>query len=106
MFIYAATVERIVDGDTAILTVDLGFRLSMKDSFRLWGINAPERGYPGGAEATAELTRLLPVGQRVRIETFPPLQDKYGRWLARIFVDDLDVNEEMVKGGFAVAYMR
>jgi micrococcal nuclease len=106
MFDYAATVTHIVDGDTVDLTVDLGFRITNNDRFRLLGINSPERGRPGWAEATAELAKLMPVGSQVTIHSEKPLsKEKYGRWLARILnADGTDVNQAMIDGGFAVEY--
>ncbi len=49
---FAGSVTRVVDGDT--------FWLDSRDvSIRVWGLDAPERGQPGGAEATAVLTRMI-----------------------------------------------
>lgn len=123
---YNATVVRVVDGDTVYLEltktfelpIDFGFYVKdvMKVSkkavidFRLIGINAPEVRGPtaaAGKAATAELTRLLSLGS-LRVVTTKT--DKFGRWLADIFVTGLDgvefnVNQKMIAGGFAVAYM-
>lgn len=100
-----ATVERVVDGDTIVLSVDLGFRITNRDSFRLFGIDTPERGQVGWAEATAELNRLAPPGTRLIIHTSKPLQDKYGRWLAKLFAGDIDINQTLIDGGFAKVYL-
>jgi endonuclease YncB( thermonuclease family) len=105
VFEYFATVERIVDGDTIDLNVDVGFRIWNRDRFRLYGIDTPERGQSGWAEASAELARLIPVGSTVRIVTAKPPRDKYGRWLATIFAGDINVNEALVANGFAVVYL-
>ena len=104
MFTYLAVVDRIVDGDTIDLNVDLGFRVWNRDRFRLAGIDTPERGQAGWSEATAELTRLCPIGSPVIIESQKPDRDKYGRWLVRIFVGEVDVNQAMINGGFARPY--
>ena len=42
MYQYSATVNRVIDGDTIEVTVDLGFSLSWVTPVRLFGINAPE----------------------------------------------------------------
>lgn len=107
---YEATVLRVVDGDTVDMSVDLGFRVNMRDRFRLTGINAPERGQEGWAVATAALQNMLPVNARVRIQTAHPStrdpKDKYGRWLATIFASALNVNQAMLDQGHAMEYMR
>lgn len=94
MYSYLATVERWIDGDTVWLTVDLGFRMTMRDSFRLLGIDTPERGQDGYHEATIRATELAPVGATVRIETAKA--GKYGRWLANVFLQTGDYAERTV----------
>lgn len=109
---YLARVDRVVDGDTVWLDVDLGFRHRALIDFRLYAINAPETvgaTRPAGLAAKAELERLLRLGP-LRIVTFKADRtDKYGRWLATLFVEtatgSLDVNAQLVRDGFAVAYM-
>ena len=128
---YRATLIRVVDGDTVHLSLtksfpfDVDFGFNIKDTvvlqksaeltFRLFGINTPEThgtaATTGGQKAAglksaAELTRLLGLGA-LRVETSKP--DKYGRWLATIFVapkngPELNVNDEMINGGFAKPY--
>jgi micrococcal nuclease len=111
MYEYKATLIRAVDGDTAILAVDLGFHLIATMDFRLLGINTPElKGSTraAGLVAKAELERLCAQGS-LRIST--EKSDKYGRWLASIDVLAPDgsvlfnVNKSLVDGGFAVPYM-
>ncbi|CFX33696.1 Nuclease (SNase domain protein) [Candidatus Filomicrobium marinum] len=79
---------------------------------RLQGIDAPEgqqvcrRGgakWECGEAATQELTALI-GGQTVRCEGLEI--DKHGRLLALCFVGNLNLNQEMVIRGFAVAYGR
>ena len=115
-YTYSAVVKHVVDGDTVDLEVslrdkmiDLGFRQfvhdrnTMRDRFRLLGIDTPERGQPGWAEATEALRGMLPVGQQITITTTKP-RDKYGRWLATIYVGELNVNQAMIDAGHAVVY--
>ncbi len=42
MYEYACTVERVVDGDTIDVTLDLGFDILHKCRVRLYGIDTPE----------------------------------------------------------------
>lgn len=110
---YKATLIRVVDGDTVWLEVDLGFRITMKVDFRLYGIDAPERygikADPEAAERSKKYLELLlaplPIGrpQALTIKTYKP--DKYGRWLADIWTEDGNsVNNLMLLTGNAVQY--
>lgn len=115
LYTYRATITKVVDGDTVRANVDLGFRIWVNDeTFRLYGIDAPEtRAYAGrevseaekkrGQESKKVLKNLL-EGRAVSLCTIRDKRGKYGRYLARIFVDGLDVNEWMVKKGYAVPY--
>ena len=102
LYHYSGTIKRWVDGDTVDLIVDLGFTVSVNIRARLWGIDTPERGQAGYAEATAEAVRLAPEGLDVRLSSLG--LDKYGRWLAVIFANGIDVNAHLVQEGFAVEY--
>ncbi|HLT37149.1 MAG TPA: thermonuclease family protein [Enhygromyxa sp.] len=111
LYEYFAKLDRVVDGDTVWLNVDLGFRVFARLDFRLYGINAPEMV---GATKTAalaskvELQRLLSQGPLTVRTHKADATDKYGRWLATITVDaktgPVEVNEALVAGGFAVRY--
>jgi micrococcal nuclease len=83
-----ARVVRVVDGDTVILDVDLGFGTWLHgQSFRLRGCNAREHSMLGGSEAAAHLRTLLPVGSCVTLTSIRP--DKYGgRYDAGITLQD------------------
>lgn len=105
-FIYRhVAVERVIDGDTVVMAIDLGNKITWRDSFRLMGIDTPERGQPGYASATAYLAGLIGVGLS-RVTTHKP--DKYGRWLADLFIEtdggELHVNRLMVVEGYAKEY--
>lgn len=80
---YNAEVIRWVDGDSVWLMVDLGFRMSTYTYFRLYGVDTPERGQHGYAEAKAFVEKVAPEGTKVQISTYKD-PDKYGRWLAEV----------------------
>ena len=42
MYEYHAVVDRVVDGDTLDVTIDLGFHAHIKTRVRMEGMNAPE----------------------------------------------------------------
>lgn len=100
MYIYNASLLRVVDGDTVWLRVDLGFRMYAEMSFRLLGINAPELNESGGLAAKGALLGLLEaLGPTFVIQTSKA--DKYGRWLVTIG----KVNALMIEQGHAVPYL-
>jgi micrococcal nuclease len=102
MFEYQAKLVRIVDGDTVVLDVDLGFHVTIQEKFRLAGINAPEIDTAEGRDAKKFIAAHLD-GSPLVIRTEKPLrQEKYGRWLATILVGEVSVNELMVQSGHAV----
>jgi micrococcal nuclease len=96
-------VQRVVDGDTLLL--DGGERV------RLIGIDTPESVKPDtppqpyGQEAS-EFTKQLVEGHFVRLEFDRHRKDQYGRTLAYVYVDDLLLNEEIVRQGFSRAETR
>src|SRR3989338_1977352 len=81
---------KILDGDT--------FQLPDGDRVRLLGVNAPEIGRCGSAEAKDELTRLI-SGKSVRIEE--EKRDAYGRRTGLVFVGQTLVNKSMLAAGWA-----
>ena len=95
---HAATVQRVVDGDTVRLT-GLG-------SVRLIGIDTPEV-YGGtvecfGPEASAFAKSLLRPGARVRYRVGAEARDRYGRLLAYLWLrDGRLVNAMLAERGYA-----
>lgn len=70
---------------------------------RLYGIDSPEYGQPGG-RAARDLTRALVLGRRVRVE--PLDRDGYGRTVALVWQQGQLVNRELVHQGQAWVYRR
>lgn len=98
---YAVLVTRVVDGDT--IEIQGGERI------RYIGIDAPETVHPSksveyfGKEA-AEKNRELVEGKRVRLEKDVQDRDEYGRLLRYVWLDDIMVNAELVRLGYAYSY--
>lgn len=95
------TVERVVDGDTIVV--------SGKERVRLIGVDTPETKDPRrpvgcfGKEASRFTSSLLPAGSRVRLVADVEQRDRYQRLLAYVYrlPDGLFVNAELVRRGFA-----
>ena len=103
MYIYKAEVVKVVDGDTIDCVVDLGFHMKAEIRFRLARINTPEvRGIEkeeGVASKQWLIDRLNAANNTVTIKTAKT--GKYGRWLAEIFIDEININDELVKNELA-----
>ncbi len=91
----AATIEFVIDGDT----------VELKDGRRVRyiGVNTAETGQPYAAEAQA-LNESLVAGKAVWLEMDEQDRDSYGRVLAYVWIDDLLVNLELVRQGYANSY--
>lgn len=111
MYEYKAKLIKVVDGDTVDLNVDLGFYIFIQTRFRMAGINTPERGKPGWNEAKQFVIQWFSEHNgECTIKTLKPLQDKYGRYLAYIFADELypngTLNRLLIEANLAVEYMK
>lgn len=107
MYTYRAHITEAYDGDTVTALVDLGFHIQFAMKLRLHGINAPElRGDERllGLVARDKLRELI-LHRDVTIQTFKDKQGKYGRYLALIFCDGVNVNQAMIDAGCAVEYL-
>ncbi len=58
-FAYVAYLTNVVDGDTIVVDVDLGFNVFVEQRLRLRGIDAPEINSPEGLEAKIFLEERL-----------------------------------------------
>ena len=96
MYNYKAIVNRVVDGDTINLKIDLGFRLSYTANCRLAGINAPEMNTEDGKVSKVALMQML--DSEFTIESTG--LDKYGRPVVKIG----NINDKMVSDGYAKHY--
>ena len=107
-FVYNATLERIVDGDTFDCTLDLGFSVKLhKQRVRLAGIDTPESRTRDLAEkklglAAKERLKELCIG-KIQVKSLG--KGKYGRILGIPDTEDgRDICDVLIKEGHAVAY--
>lgn len=93
--------------------IDAGFGIWLsKQHFRLYGINTPEMKGTDKQRATAarDALRGLVEGKEITVRTHKDVKEKFGRWLAEVYVrqsdnSELYVNEYMVRQGYAVPFM-
>lgn len=95
-------IYNVVDGDTVDIEVDLGFSVKLRHRFRLARINTPERGQPGYQEAKDYL-QLRCFGHDCQIDSTK--LDKYGRYLCEIFIEGVNINDEMLLQKLAALYL-
>jgi micrococcal nuclease len=108
MYTYNAKVIKVYDGDTITAQVDLGFSFQFTNSFRLLRINCPEvRGEsrPEGLKSRDRLRELI-LDKQIVIRTVKDSTEKYGRFLAEVYlmVDDvlININDLLVTEGLAI----
>lgn len=99
-------VERVVDGDTIVVTIE---RQSVK--VRLIGIDTPESVATGDrakdnceeGKIASEFTKSLLTGQTVYLEYDVSVADKYGRTLAYVYLENKQtmVNDLLLERGYA-----
>ena len=110
--------DRVVDGDTIDVTIDLGFDLSIKQRVRVAGVDTPEKRTRDlnekklGTDATYWLEDKLDDAVNdgfdlsIRTELDKGATGKYGRLLGWLYVGDegRSLNEQMVEEGYAWEY--
>lgn len=85
----------VIDGDTIV--INGGERV------RLLGIDTPEKGEFYYKEAKARLEQLI-ENNEISIEKEGDNKDKYDRLLRYIFLNETNINMEMVEEGYAICY--
>ena len=103
---YSCYVQRVVDGDTVVLDFALGMsHIFMKQHVRLFGIDAPEMRGPSkkkGLEAKRHLQKLISNSIDLMCKTHKDKKGKYGRILVELFDNGRNLNQQMIKDGYAL----
>ena len=110
-------INRVVDGDTIDVTIDLGFELYKKERVRVAGVDTPEKrtidkeekelGIDSTNWLKDKLNETIKGDEELIIRTeLKGGVGKYGRLLGWLYVGDSDVslNEQMITEGYAHAY--
>ena len=105
-YTYAAEVQRVVDGDTIDVTIDVGFRIHLaNERIRILCVDAPETRTRDLAEKAAGIIAKSWLRERLSRADVVIVQtvedDAFGRWLAHVYADGVSVAEEMLALGFA-----
>ena len=108
---FVKSVDRVVDGDTIDISIDLGFDLTKKERVRLAGIDTPETRTKNlkekemGYQATEFLEMHLMEATNLTVKT--EKDGKFGRMLGWLYKSEKDVtsiNEIMIDEGYAWSY--
>lgn len=102
LYHYSAELIRVVDGDTCVLRVDLGFSVFVVIKARLFGINCPEMSTPAGPVAKQFAEDWFLKANLLTIQSHGP--DKYNRWDVTIWgnKDGVSLNDAILASGNAV----
>ena len=111
------SIDKVVDGDTIDVTIDLGFDLFKKERVRVAGVDTPEKRTRNleekalGLDATAwikdQLEGAVDGDDDLIIRTeLDGGVGKYGRLLGWLYIGDaiVSLNERMIDEGYAWAY--
>ena len=110
-------IDKVVDGDTIDVTIDLGFDLYKKERVRIAGVDTPEKRTRDleekalGLDATywmkKQLDDTIKGDEELIIRTeLKGGTGKYGRLLGWLYVGDdtVSLNEQMITEGYAWSY--
>lgn len=116
MYQYKAEVVRVIDGDTVEVLVDLGFNTHRVEKVRIvqrgnhyfntqetrLGKDTTPDQKVIGLEAKEFAKTLLPVGEKIILNTYKDSKGKYGRFLASI--DLLPYNKDFASEMYLKGY--
>jgi len=111
MYDYKAKLVRVIDGDTLVLMVDLGFGVKMKHHIRLARINTPEvRGEErdAGMRAKEYVEDVLHGVQELIITTNKDKKGSFGRYIAEVTFpkdgENKNLGDLLLEKGYAEEY--
>lgn len=112
MYEYKGIVERVVDGDTLLVNVDLGFDVWVKTRFRLARINTPEITGVDKAEGLKAKDFVIGLCNNYNndVRILSKGKDKYGRYIAEVSLvsndgTSVNISDLMLERGYA-AYIK
>ena len=111
MYEYNCKIDRVVDGDTVDVDIDLGFDVWMlKHRIRLYGVDTPEsRTRDAEEKVFGNLAKnfvqvRLPVGSNQVLRTKLDGKGKFGRILGEFVIGETTLNSLLIESNNAVKY--
>ena len=97
---YKAEVRDVIDADSLLLDIDLGFEVIRRQRIRLARIDAPPRDTPEGAAGRRFVREQLAVARTLIANTRK--SDLHGRYVAHIFYafNNRGINHTFLKGRY------
>jgi len=107
---YKGKITRVVDGDTVDCTLNLGFNIHHSCRVRLLGIDTPESRTRDREEKARGLLSKQTLKDLLTDKDFvikthkKNAKGKFGRVLGEIWIEEKNINKEMIELGYAVEY--
>ena len=113
-YTYEAAIDRVIDGDTLLVVVEVGFGIKVHDKLRLRGIDTPELGTPEGERAKKFVQKILPSGTTIIIKSHKSRTDNHGRFVVDVLYKEgaqdpeeilkspVYLNQQLLDEGYAV----
>lgn len=105
------SIKKIIDGDTFDCILDLGFDVLLEARVRMAGIDTPESRTRDkvekkfGLASKAYLKDKMNKAENIIVRTeLDNEKGKFGRVLGTVYLDGVDINQQMIDEGYAVAY--
>jgi len=111
---YVKSINKVVDGDTIDVVIDLGFDISFTSRVRLAGIDTPESRTKDLAEKALGLESKKYLADRIKASKNVVIRtekinssEKFGRILGWLYLDgeSNSINHEMIEKGYAWGYL-
>lgn len=97
---YRTELLRVIDGDTYVMRIDLGFRVRVDLEIRLHAWSCPELSTPEGKVARTEAFKILSSASVIVIESYRD-QRSFARWVADVYADGLALGPLLQEIGLA-----
>lgn len=110
MYEYGLNIKRVIDGDTIVADVDLGFGIWLSEKhIRIYGVNAPEKNTAEGMIAKKFTEEWVTHDTALYIlSVVDHKTDKYGRLLGKLYkqvgTTTKGLTEDIIASGNGKAY--
>lgn len=105
------SIKKIIDGDTFDCILDLGFDVLLEARVRMAGIDTPESRTRDkvekkfGLASKAYLKDKMNKAENIIVRTeLDNEKGKFGRVLGTVYLDGVNINQQMIDEGYAVGY--
>lgn len=97
-YTYRAELIRVIDADTLVLRIDAGFYISVEETIRVMGVDAPELRTEAGKAARQAVVGWV-VGKAITVQTFKGTQS-FARWVGHVWANDQLLADYLTTSGY------